>query len=212
MGCASGSSSNLVGTGTATKQRLRLVTAERIVPALIEGWLTAAGCKRRRMNTSSKTHICQQRGEVPPWGALQQQLPEASPVPAESGMNEHAESGVTVAAESGRSVPAESGMKKRLSKKETQGKEKQTPSADASGVHSSSSRSVPAVLGGVPRRKEPKVAAKALTKALNDGAQLEEILAGAQRYAKEVDQPASTSPGVSVKHPATWAQQRLLVG
>ena len=43
---------------------------------------------------------------------------------------------------------------------------------------------------------------QALTKALNDGAQLEEILAGAQRYAKEVDQLSTAAQ--FVKHPATW--------
>ena len=180
----------------------KLVPAERTISTHLgelvdRGWVY----RRRRMNTSSKTHICQQRGEVPPWGALQQQLPEASPVPAESGMNEHAESGVTVAAESGRSVPAESGMKKRLSKKETQGKEKQIPSADAS-ERTSSPDPFQQFWAVYPRRKEPKAAAKALTKALKDGAHLDEILAGAERYAAEVER-GGFAPQF-VKYPATW--------
>ena len=156
-----------------------LIPAERTISGhlaeLVErGWVY----RRRRMNTSSKTHICQQRGEVPPWGALQQQLPEASP------------------------VPAESGMKKRLSKKETQGKEKHIPSADASAHDHSSNDPFEAFWERYPRRKEPKAAAKALTKALKDGAHLDEILAGAERYAAEVER-GGFAPQF-VKYPATW--------
>ncbi|MBK9296762.1 MAG: hypothetical protein IPN02_07950 [Candidatus Microthrix sp.] len=86
-----------------------LIPAERTISTHLgelvdRGWVY----RRRRMNTSSKTHICQQRGEVPPWGSLQQSLP----VPAESCSNDHAESCSTVAAESGRSVPAGTCMQK----------------------------------------------------------------------------------------------------
>ena len=168
-----------------------LIPAERTISGhlaeLVErGWVY----RRRRMNTSSKTHICQERGEVPPWGSLQQSLP----VPAESCSNDPAESR--------RSVPAESRSKKRPSKKETQGKEKHIPSADASAHDHSSNDPFEAFWERYPRRKEPKAAAKALTKALKDGAHLDEILAGAERYAAEVER-GGFAPQF-VKYPATW--------
>jgi hypothetical protein len=176
-----------------------LIPAERTISGhlaeLVErGWVY----RRRRMNTSSKTHICQERGEVPPWGSLQQSLP----VPAESCRNDHAESCSTVHAESCRSVHAESCSKKRPSKKETQGKEKHIPSADASAHDPSSNDPFEAFWERYPRRKEPKAAAKALTKALKDGAHLDEILAGAERYAAEVER-GGFAPQF-VKYPATW--------
>jgi hypothetical protein len=66
-----------------------LIPAERTISGhlaeLVErGWVY----RRRRMSTSSLTHICQERGEVSPWGSLQQSLP----VPAESCSNDPAES------------------------------------------------------------------------------------------------------------------------
>jgi hypothetical protein len=176
-----------------------LIPAERTISGhlaeLVErGWVY----RRRRMNTSSKTHICQERGEVPPWGSLQQSLP----VPAESCSNDHAESCSTVPAESCRSVHAGTCSKKRPSKKETQGKEKHIPSADASAHDHSSNDPFEAFWERYPRRKEPKAAAKALTKALKDGAHLDEILAGAERYAAEVER-GGFAPQF-VKYPATW--------
>lgn len=176
-----------------------LIPAERTISGhlaeLVErGWVY----RRRRMNTSSKTHICQERGEVPPWGSLQQSLP----VPAESCSNDHAESCSTVPAESCRSVHAGTCSKKRPSKKETQGKEKHIPSADASAHDPSSNDPFEAFWERYPRRKEPKAAAKALTKALKDGAHLDEILAGAERYAAEVER-GGFAPQF-VKYPATW--------
>jgi hypothetical protein len=184
-----------------------LIPAERTISGhlaeLVErGWVY----RRRRMSTSSLTHICQERGEVSPWGSLQQSLPvpaeSCSNDPAESRRSVPAESRRSVPAESRRSVPAESRSKKRPSKKETQGKEKHIPSADASAHDPSSNDPFEAFWERYPRRKEPKAAAKALTKALKDGAHLDEILAGAERYAAEVER-GGVAPQF-VKYPATW--------
>ncbi|MBK9296701.1 MAG: hypothetical protein IPN02_07640 [Candidatus Microthrix sp.] len=74
--------------------------------------------------------------------------------------------------------------------------------ADASAHDHSSNDPFEAFWERYPRRKEPKAAAKALTKALKDGAHLDEILAGAERYAAEVER-GGFAPQF-VKYPATW--------